>query len=97
MKDEAITTVGTVIRRIREEKGMTIREMGERSGCNPGYLSRVERNESLPSFKKFGAICHALKVNPWMVLKESTVRATVLDPIARKIFDILEIRVKPSK
>lgn len=97
MDERTFTTVGTTIRRIRHERKLSMRELAAKAKMDAGYLSRVERNESLPSFKMLGKISRALGVTEWQIVQVSEVIAAALDPLQRKVFDILGITVRENK
>ncbi len=52
--------VGPVVRGLRMEKGLLLRQLSERSGVSVGMLSQVERDVSNPSVRVLSAILHAL-------------------------------------
>jgi transcriptional regulator with XRE-family HTH domain len=53
-------SVGSVIRRIRTEKGMSLQEVAAASGVSVGMLSQVERDLSNPSLRVLTGIRRAL-------------------------------------
>lgn len=54
--------VGAAIRRLRTERGLTLAQMGERTGLNVGYLSQVETDKASPSLETLAALADALDV-----------------------------------
>jgi transcriptional regulator with XRE-family HTH domain len=40
---------GAILRRIREERGWTLRKLGTRAGLTPTYVSILEQGENVPS------------------------------------------------
>lgn len=56
----SLDQVGPVGRRLRQELGLTLRELDRRCGLSPGYLSQLERSDRTPSFPTwqdwFGAL-----------------------------------------
>ena len=54
--------LGARIRRTREQAGLTIVEVAQRSGYSPGYISQVERDLANPSLGTLKRIASALDV-----------------------------------
>ncbi len=52
--------LGTRVRQIRELKGMTLRQLGEKSGLSTSLLSQVENSVTEPSINSLRAIARAL-------------------------------------
>jgi transcriptional regulator with XRE-family HTH domain len=64
--------VGREIRRWRQSRGMTLAQVGERSGLNVGYLSQIENGKAVPSLEALATIAGALDVPPaWLLLDSS--------------------------
>jgi transcriptional regulator with XRE-family HTH domain len=55
-KHEAATPprlpVGREVRRWRQSRGLTLAQVGERSGLNVGYLSQIENEKAVPSLEE---------------------------------------------
>ncbi len=45
------------LRRAREQRGLTLKEVADRVAVDPGNLSRVERGEQTPSKETIDALC----------------------------------------
>ncbi len=64
--------VGREARRWRRDRGLTLAQVGERSGLNIGYLSQIENDKAVPSLEALAAIAAALDVPPaWLLLDGS--------------------------
>jgi len=64
--------VGREARRWRRERGLTLAQVGERSGLNVGYLSQIENDKAVPSLEALASIAAALDVSPaWLLLDGS--------------------------
>ncbi len=64
--------VGREVRRWRRERGLTLAQIGERSGLNIGYLSQIENDKAVPSLEALAAIAASLDVPPaWLLLDSS--------------------------
>ncbi|MBN3766177.1 cupin domain-containing protein [Burkholderia sp. Ac-20365] len=55
-----IPKIGPAVKRLRQEKGLSLKELSERSGVSTGMLSRIERNLANPSLRVMTQIRHAL-------------------------------------
>jgi transcriptional regulator with XRE-family HTH domain len=64
--------VGREVRRWRLSRGLTLAQVGERSGLNIGYLSQIENDKAVPSLEALATIAAALDVAPaWLLLDAS--------------------------
>jgi len=64
--------VGRETRRWRQARGLTLAQVGERSGLNIGYLSQIENDKAVPSLDALVAIAAALEVPvAWLVIDSS--------------------------
>src|SRR5947209_5378007 len=52
--------MGRVIRRERQERQMTIKELGEKAGLSEIYVGEIERGQKYPSAKVLESIAEAL-------------------------------------
>ena len=63
--------VGRQVRRWRQERGLTLAVVADRSGLNVGYLSQIENDKASPSLACLAAIGTALDVPPaWFLMDE---------------------------
>jgi transcriptional regulator with XRE-family HTH domain len=67
---------GAILRRIRLEKGWTIRKLAQRSGMNPAYLGIVESGGNLPSLTAIIELCEVLGVDVGDVVREVAQRTS---------------------
>jgi transcriptional regulator with XRE-family HTH domain len=56
------------LRRLRESRGMTQRELADKAGLAASQISNFECGERVPSLKNFCAICNALICEPGHLL-----------------------------
>jgi transcriptional regulator with XRE-family HTH domain len=56
-------TLGKSLRHLREKKGITLRTLAERTDFSAGFLSQIEKGQSLPSISCMEKIAHALSVS----------------------------------
>src|SRR5258708_35902526 len=54
--------LGTTIRRLREARQLSLKEVAERSGLTPSFLSQVERNLTSPSVASLRNVAQAFGV-----------------------------------
>jgi transcriptional regulator with XRE-family HTH domain len=57
-----VSDLGEQVRRLRQERGMTLEEVSAQSGCSVGLLSQLERGKGNPAFFTLAKIAHALGV-----------------------------------
>lgn len=56
---------GDALKRFREERGLSLRELDKLSGVNYAYIQRLESNDkTAPSDDKLDDLCVALKLTP---------------------------------
>lgn len=73
--------VGRETRHWRQARGLTLAQVGERSGLNVGYLSQIENDKALPSLEALAAIAAALEVpTAWLLLDSGAPPRVVLEP-----------------
>ena len=70
-KSKIAKTLGQKIKKLREEKGWTINQLGLYAGVNPTTIMRIERGESEPSIGNVLRIAKALKVDLNTLTEES--------------------------
>jgi transcriptional regulator with XRE-family HTH domain len=64
--------IGREVRHWRRSRGLTLGQIGERSGLNIGYLSQIENDKAVPSLDALMAIAGALDVpTAWLLLDSS--------------------------
>lgn len=54
--------VGRQVRHWRQEQGLTLAQVAERSGLNVGYLSQIENDKASPSLESLAALAEAVDV-----------------------------------
>ncbi len=60
--------IGENIRRLREEAGLTQRELAKKAGVSHSYISEVERGSTVPSVRLIEKIAKALGVRPTAII-----------------------------
>jgi transcriptional regulator with XRE-family HTH domain len=61
--------VGAQVRKLRTDRGMTLAQVGERTGLNVGYLSQVETDKASPSLETLAAIADSFDVPiAWLLM-----------------------------
>jgi len=51
-----LKTIGTILRELRESKGLLLREVGAKLSLDPTILSKVERDERMPTKEQVKAL-----------------------------------------
>lgn len=54
----------TRLTQLRENKGVSARDMSLSIGQNPGYINNIETGKAFPSMSGFFYICEFLKLTP---------------------------------
>ena len=76
--------------KLREEKGVSARDMSLSTGQNPGYINNIESGKSMPSLSGFFYICEYLGISPkdfFDTDAKNPSKATELYSIARGLND----------
>ena len=76
--------------KLREEKGVSARDMSLSMGQNPGYINNIESGKSMPSLSGFFYICEYLGISPkdfFDTDAKNPSKATELYSIARGLND----------
>ena len=61
--------VGSQVRKLRTDRGLTLAQVGERTGLNVGYLSQVETDKASPSLETLAAIADSFDVPiAWLLM-----------------------------
>ena len=55
--------IGTLIRRCRKERKLTLKTVAEKASISEGFLSQVENDVNSPSVDTLIRICNAIGVN----------------------------------
>lgn len=70
---------------LRENKGVSAREMSLAIGQNAGYINNIESGKSLPSLAGFFYICEYLNVSESEFFDLSSVNPSKLDSIVKQL------------
>lgn len=76
--------IGKIIRKIRNEKGMTLKELAEKINITPGYISQIERDLVEPSLTILRNIAAQLDVTFTTLLSEDTNGGVVHIPFEKR-------------
>jgi len=82
--------IGNVFRRLRRERGITLRELAELALVSVPYLSEIERGRKEPSSEILAAICRALE------LELSELLAEVQFDLATAVRSTLPVRLQTA-
>ena len=77
----------------RDQLGISVREFAVRLGVSPGYVSRIEVREEIPSPEKICKIAYALGIDPEVLLdlaKDDVLNRTKED-LSQKHADALRL------
>ena len=76
--DDTVAKVGHRIRELRNEQGLTLQSLAERTGLSSSMLSLVERGKASPSIGTLVAISAALSVHMIDLLNENSPKPSEL-------------------
>lgn len=70
--DTREAALGAVITELRVKKGLGYEEVAHKVGCNPGYMSDIERGKKNPTMKIVQAIAdvHGIKLSKLIAMAE---------------------------
>ena len=54
--------IGQILKRIRVSRGLSLRELSQKSGVSPSFIGQIERNETSPSVRTLKALTDALDI-----------------------------------
>lgn len=74
---DAAGMIGDRIRTIRHNRGLTLKELGERTGLTHAFLSQVERGRARPSLSTLADIAAGLDVGMSVLVSRPADRTTV--------------------
>lgn len=64
--------LGSLLRRHRKDKGLTLKAVSLKTGLSEGFLSQVENNVKSPSVDSLISVCQALDVDIGQVMKKAS-------------------------
>ena len=64
--------LGSLIRRYRKEKKLTLKTVAEKAGISEGFLSQVENDVNSPSVDTLSKICNAIGVKAGDLLNQAS-------------------------
>ena len=75
-------TIGTTLRELRETKGLLLREVGAKISLDPTILSKIERDERMPTREQVKALSDFYKEQ-----KNDVIIAWLSDKLAYEVQD----------
>jgi len=60
--DAILASVGSKVRAMRKEKGLTLAELSEATNLSPAIVSQIERGRANPSFTTLAQLAHGLGI-----------------------------------
>ena len=70
-KDDLAMMIGTRLRELRQEVGLTLEKLAIATDLSPAFLSRLENGRSIPSIPTLQSIADALSVNIGFFFRDS--------------------------
>lgn len=77
--------VGARLRRLREQRGFSLRELAEQCGLSFNAISRIERGENSPTVSTLHQLATALNVSITAFFEDANEQATVLTRHNRRL------------
>jgi transcriptional regulator with XRE-family HTH domain len=99
-------SLGTKIRNLRKYQGLSLKQLGERVGCTPSYLSMVENDRIDPSVSRLKKIVDALgktivdlfgEAGDGDIIVRKEKRARVAFPGSKLLIEILVLQSPDKK
>jgi transcriptional regulator with XRE-family HTH domain len=81
-KQSSLKTIGTILRELREAKGLLLREVGAKLSLDPTILSKIERDERMPTKEQVKALSDFYKEQ-----KNDVIIAWLSDKLAYEVQD----------
>ncbi|SRR5690554_104704 len=75
-------TIGTILRELRSEKGLLLREVGAQLSIDPTILSKIERNERMPTREQIKVLANFYKEQ-----KNEVIIAWLSDKLVNEVQD----------
>jgi transcriptional regulator with XRE-family HTH domain len=63
------TAIGTVIRRLRKEKGLSQEVLSSFANLARSHLAMIETGDKIPNFETLWRIANALSIRPYELIK----------------------------
>ena len=100
-KQSSLKTIGTILRELREAKGLLLREVGAKLSLDPTILSKIERDERMPTKEQVKALADFYKdqkndvIIAW--LSDKLVYEVQEEDLALEAMKVAEEKVKYNK
>ena len=75
-KDDVLKNIGKVLRKEREEKGISRKKLADRIDLSENYIGYIEQGKYNISFLKFLLITNELEVNPNYIIRSAVEMGT---------------------
>lgn len=78
--------IGDLFKKAREERGLSLREVSEKSGLSASFIGQIERNETSPSMRSVKSLTDALgvRLNDLLVSLDQIERSPHITPDRRR-------------
>lgn len=78
-------SIGKILKELRKDRKLTLKELAEQTEVSISFLSQVERGKSSVTLESLKKIADALKVNPTIFFPENT-KAEELEEIRQQFY-----------
>lgn len=79
--------IGTKIKTLRENSGISLRKLAELSNIAPSHLSYIESNKTNPTIEKLASICKALNISLVQFLSDTGSEPIALTPELKELLE----------
>jgi quercetin dioxygenase-like cupin family protein len=70
--------LGESLRRLREERGMSLRSLAAKTGFSPSFISQIENSQASPSISSMEKIAAVLEITLWQFFQAAQERRAVV-------------------
>lgn len=79
--------IGTKIKTLRENAGISLRKLAELSNIAPSHLSYIESNKTNPTLEKLDSICKALNISLIQFVSNAESEPIALTPELKELLE----------
>ncbi|MBE5870196.1 MAG: helix-turn-helix transcriptional regulator [Lachnospiraceae bacterium] len=84
----------TRLANLREQKGVSAREMSLAIGQNESYINRIENKKTFPSMQSFFYICEYLSITPKDFFDTDTANPQLIDDIVQELHQLSDEQLR---
>lgn len=101
MNEQATFTIGKLLKELRLSKGWMLRELGEKAQLDPTLLSKIEREERIPTLEQIKTFCKVYRGKKEEImlayLSDKIINEIGNDKLAQQALAVAELKMKNKK